>query len=962
MKPLRSLLGGLTLVTISLLILNCGEKSSTGPAPSQQAGMIGSVIVTAEEQQLYTIAGEEVTTLITATVTDTAGAAIPGILVHFTAPDFGAISTPEDSTDNDGKVTVSFSSQGIEGRATITAYVNTIGGGTVSGSTQIDILSLAGLPDDITLSLQPDLLYVVSGMDDSVKVIVRVMDSSNVGIPGLHVYLSTTLGVISYADTTNNSGTVVTYLHTNGEDGLGTVTASVFTMLPDTGSSTSGSPSGSPVWPGIDPGQILVPGIGLQKGSTPEMPRIIDDYVTISVTDTFWVFPIDANGFLMLFSNTDLIYADNGVTVANITALLKDAQNQVIRDAQIILTSDHGAINSPVLTDSTGQAHAIFIDMGIPSAPDTAKIIAKYEPLNIADTIYVMIDSSRFVDHIVLNSAGNTLTANYTDSTRVDATVYLEGNALAPVGTEVFFFLGGDNIGRYRTPLVSVSNAGTATVYYIAGLSTGTDTLYAEVDGIPSNPVAMQLRAGTPAYVTVAVDTNYVWAYSTETVEVTATVIDTTLNPVENGVGVLFTTTLGSVSPEYAQTIDGVATSFLSPSTNAGPAWVKATVGMIMDSTMVTILPSVPSTIGLGAQSTTIQVAGTGGNYQTEIYAEVRDFQGNPVGNDTTVYFRIENDGFPGGGVNLNNNPGDTASAKTIGGIATVALNAGINSGPVTIRAWTYIDEADSIWAVGSLVSIVSGPPDHIDVQLPNNNIRTGGGDVWQVEASALVWDYWGNQVVDGTVIQFYIEPDTSAEIYGNAFTGNENWDEESYPGIAFTTLSYHSPHTNDSVSVYAYCMVLGDSIIGSSAYLLPLSDGNLQMTVVPSDWNFDFPPAGYMVMDPAEMECRAYLTDGHGVPINGSRIVFHSTRGLFYWYMGAQVQCYEKITGPEGLSPLEPWDSTGYAIIYLWTTFGAAFPNPDAIENTAQVYCEVDPYFEVSSDQETVTFTHSAH
>lgn len=959
MKPLRSLTGCLILVAVLMLVLNCGEKSSTGPAQSQVSGSIGSVVVTAEDQQIYTIAGQAVTTFVTATVTDTAGSAVPGIAVFFTAPVFGSISTPMDSTDNEGKVTVTFNSQGGIGNATVTAYVNTVGGGTVSGSTQINIISLAGLPAEITLSLQPDLLYVVAGSEDSVKVTVRVMDSSNVGIPGMNVYLSTSLGVITYADVTSNSGTVVTYINTNNQTGMGIVSASVFTMIPDTGSSTAGSPAGSTLWPGIEPGTVVVPGLGISKGTTPETPRFLDDYLTISVVDTFWIFPVDANGMILIFSNTDLIYADNGVTTANVTALLKDAENQVIRDAQIIFTSNAGTINSPVLTDSTGQAHAVFSDIGIATIPDSARIVAKYTALNLADTLYVTIELARTVNEIVLNSANNSLVANGYDSTRVDATVYLEGNALAPSGTEVFFYVTGDNIGDFEPPVAYVGSGGTATSWYEAGIDIGTDTLYAEVDGFLSNPVPIQLHAGPPTRVTVSVDTNFVWASSQQTVTVTALVEDTTYNPVQNGVGVYFTTSKGSISPEYSQTINGIATSYLSPSTNAGPAWIKAQVGMYVDSTLVTILPSMPSQIGLGAESTSIQVAGTGGDYQTEIHALVTDAQGNPVGNDTTVYFRIENEGFPGGGVNLNN-VGIQATALTNGGVATVSLNAGINSGPVTIRAWTFTSPEDSIWAQGPLVTIVSGPPNHIDVELPNNNIRTGGGDVWQVEVSALVWDYWGNQVVDSTAVHFYILPDSSAEVWGDAFTGNLNWDEASYPGIAFTTLSYHSPHTNDSVGVYAYCMVDGDSIIGSTGYLLPLSDGNLQYAVVPSAWNYDYPPYGYSPMAPAEMQCRAYLTDGHGVPINGSKIVFYSTAGYFYWYMGGQGPSWEKITGPEGLSPLEPYDSTGYAIIYLWTLFDQAFPDPNAAVSNAQTYCEVDPYFEVSSEQVTLTFTHT--
>ncbi len=1064
MKFLRYLSGGLLLAALALLLVNCEQKSSTGPSSTTPTSIIGNVSLTAVSLQLYSIPGTPASTNITATVTDTAGTAVPNILVRFTTPAVGSISSTSDSTDADGKVTVTFNSQGQYGTAVITASV-TSGGDTKTGTISIGVFPLTGLAHDITLSLSPSLLYLASGVDDSIMATVRVFDSLGVGIPAVHVTLGTTMGVVTIADSTDASGTTVTYVHTNEEYGMGLVTASVNTSLPDTSGppdSTEGydPPVGPGTWPGVKTGEVLIKGLGIPKGSISPEPPGTDDIYTIADVDTFWVFPIDqqisdliissyptslsvapdtigsalitasifdsdnngvegvpvsfatnlglltassgmtdstgrksviytslanqyglakiwavvgelsdtceiiiaptasANGSLLIFTDTQLIYADYGITFANITALLKDSDNQVISGVPIIFTADYGTINSPVLTDSTGQAHAIFQDIGFPTYPDSATVIAKYNPLAIADTVRIMIEPERIVDHIVLNTGSNSLLANGVDSTRLDATVYLENNALAPSGTLVNFILGGAASGRFSAPQVQVASAGMATVYYYAGVETGLDSLFAMVDQIYSNAVLMQLISGPPSGIDITVDPTTLPVNSLQMATVTAEVTDTTGNLVGDGEGVFFTTSLGSISPPEAPTLGGVATSYLSASTTAGSAWVKASVAGRTDSTLVTFVPSVPAFISLSADTSAITVAGAGGGNQTGVEALVKDAASNPVGNGIMVHFEIIG-GAGMGGINLNDH-GLEDSTTTSGGVARVVLNSGTVSGPVQIRAWTVLEGGTEISTQQSLVTVVAGPPDFIDINsmsLP----ETGDGDSWRVEVSTLVLDIYGNQVPNGVSVSFTLLPDTSAaQIQGAGTTGNQSWQGNSYPGVAYTTLTYNADETFDVVTIIAYCMVGEDSVIGSQEYQLPLANGDLSLAVVPIAWNFDHPPPGYTTTSPATMDCRAYLVDGHGTPINNAVIIFFSTAGDFFWYQNGTGPSYEKITGPAGFSgpPPEPPDSTGYACIWLLTTQAQAFPDPGAIQTTGQVHCQVAGYFDVTSDPITVTYT----
>src|SRR5262245_37513838 len=65
-----------------------------------------------------------------------------------------------------------------------------------------------------------------------------------------------------------------------------------------------------------------------------------------------------------------------------------------------------------------------------------------------------------------------------------------------------------------------------------------------------------------------------------ETVTVTAVVQKESGQPVQNGTTVMFTTTLGSLSPVSAETTNGIATVVFSAGSTSGTADVTATSGL----------------------------------------------------------------------------------------------------------------------------------------------------------------------------------------------------------------------------------------------------------------------------------------------------------------------------------------------------------------------------------------------
>jgi hypothetical protein len=471
----------------------------------------------------------------------------------------------------------------------------------------------------------------------------------------------------------------------------------------------------------------------------------------------------------------------------------------------------------------------------------------------------------------------------------------------------------------------------------------------------------MHLNPGPPSDVDLSVSQSSISVNSTIPITVTATVTDTTGNPVEDDEGVFFSASLGSINPPLVPTAGGQAVTELLPGTTAGQSWIKAQVGSAIDSILVTFNPIGPAYISLTADNSEIAISPGGDTTFTPIHARVKDASGNFVGNGIMVHFRIVN-GFPGGGVNINNH-GFEDSTVTSGGIASVVLNAGTNPGPVQIRAWTYNDEVPpvEIFSQQTLVTIVAGPPAHIDINFMSDP-QDGGGDVWNLEVSALVEDSLGNEVPDGVSVSFLVIPDTLAEIQGGAVTGNENWNGGTQPGVAFTTLSYHSDEIFEVVTVVAYTMVGEDTISGSQEKRLPIDvNGTLELTVSPIAWNYStMPPPS----DPAIMEMRAVLKDGHENHVDGGVILFQSPKGRAFRYSNGQGETWYAITGPEGFTtppPPEQADSTGVATLWLRTTFAEAFPDPNALETTAQITAILQDYAgSITSPPQTVTFIHN--
>ncbi|MBT3228298.1 MAG: Ig-like domain-containing protein [Candidatus Marinimicrobia bacterium] len=95
---------------------------------------------------------------------------------------------------------------------------------------------------------------------------------------------------------------------------------------------------------------------------------------------------------LNLTADRYVIYADNGKTVAKVTAILTNAVNEPQENATIVFSALSGAIASNISTNSSGQAVATFDDKGQPSTQ--VNIVARYTDGNnntVRDTVIIQV-------------------------------------------------------------------------------------------------------------------------------------------------------------------------------------------------------------------------------------------------------------------------------------------------------------------------------------------------------------------------------------------------------------------------------------------------------------------------------------------------------------------------------------------------------------------------------------------
>lgn len=888
------------------------------------------------------VPNQNATIPVMAVVTDRNRVGVPRAKVNFTIepfipgdPTFGAIALRDtvDVTNSVGQIFADFSTLGGDGRLYVVATVlPTSGSGSDTPIQDRKLITVTRLLADVgsmTMIAQPSFLHLAPDSTGTSLVKALVRGSDGRGLINVPVQFTTDYGTLSYPTPTDSSGVAtVVYSITPQIDfpdpQAAELTATVRADLPGTNRTATVS-------------------IRTQKFSSEV-------------------------GTLVLTTDKNEVYADNGVTAANLLVELKDADRVPMTDKEIIFSVfGEGKVDSArVRTGPDGIARNAFRGLLRPSPEGVpTRVIAKYTPMGLEAFVDITVKERNPIATISLQAGAIQMTAGRGDSTIVVATCVQENGLRAPDGTLVNFTT---NLGRFTADQVYVSGGqGRAETYYVAGALAGVAQLVAYVTNpdssvATSNVVSIVLRPGPPSQIQVRANpTELVTNDPSQYSEITAMVSDTVGNAVDPGTRVTFTTTLGTITNSALTDSSGRAIARLTTGVESGFADIVAEVqgpsGPIQGRTTVRFIAGQPNSIELSATPLQIQVAGTGGIESATLTATVRDANGNLVSAPVPIIFELIRQPAPPRGCNINQH-GQVDSAYTSNGIARVTLNSGTQSGGVLIRAYSWRDpdtRTTMIQVINSQVQVVAGPPELLDIDLNEEGTDAGGG-AWTVMVSARVYDLYRNPVANNIPVTFTVEPDIATIHPGH--TGNGDTPVQ---GLAYAPMQYNSNNTLDTLTITAYVETQDGRRQGERTVALPLQEGQLQLNISPVNWMFDRARPN----DLCNIRVWVVLQDGHQVLVNNGPVLFTTTRAWFYWrdYRGQ----YREYAPPEPAIKYTGWrppkhpndnEEDGVATVYLRGIMDQFFLDPYTLEVTVQIDASVVGYDDVAADPGFVFMT----
>ena len=587
-------------------------------------------------------------------------------------------------------------------------------------------------------------------------------------------------------------------------------------------------------------------------------------------------------------ADPDTIYADNNITYSVIEVLVKDDKNFVVVNENVTFRTDLGNIIYQVATDSTGIASTTFWDSGVIGLATIEAFVS-----DISASIQVVIEETPQIESLTLSLNSNELNIDETTIIRASAQNAL-GNV--PDGTLIVFETtrgffrdeGGIELGTLTQ--IQTTN-GVAKVYFNAGTQKGVATITALIsDLVVSENIT--IHPGSPTFLYLTPEVTEVQVGSNEDVLIIAQVEDKYHNAMDSGVGVEFSTSLGSII-EYDNTDSlGIAETIFSPGITAGSALIEAVADSATASTVITVVSDEVYSIEFAfSQQVDIQVQGTGGQESFEFQVNLYDMNGNLIDYSTTVWFKFINGPD---GTNINNliilpfpDP-DSLSVESTNGHAIVSVSSGEVSGTVALKAYTYNTSGQEIFSIKTNIVVHAGPPNSVDISIGGHDtgVEMGAG-IWQIECAALLNDEYGNPVDYGTAVWFSLPDDPDwATIEAAAYVGNENANGDSLEGIAYTLLNYEGSHTNDSlvIQVEVSGNEPGQVFINQEIVYLPIQYLTIDIVAVPEhiDWDtYNNPPdwRDHTV----ELSPKVYVTvkDGQNNPIHGQTVVFSSSLGI---------------------------------------------------------------------------------
>lgn len=446
---------------------------------------------------------------------------------------------------------------------------------------------------------------------------------------------------------------------------------------------------------------------------------------------------------MQISASPGTIIAD-GQSQSEIKVVIKETTSHIaIPDGSVYFSTTLGTIPNTSMTNNAGVA---TVSLSSGSSVGNATVVARYGN-TIRDTVIVAFQPS-IPTYLDVTASPPVIPADGQTESIIKATVNDATQNPVPDGIPVNFNIiegiGGTIVNQRVTVNGVASSALTSTAQGIIKIRVSVGSLADTVDVV--------CTVGEVNQVLVTADRDSMMADGIETASIEAKVMDAQGNPV-SGITVQFTASLGDITQNAPTNSEGVASAQFTSSV-VGTATITATVGNVVGTKIIRLLPGGPNSIVLRFNPTSIGVRATGQVQTAIVEAEVRDSKNNPVIDATMVQFSIL--AGPGGGEELSTDD----PIPTVGGIARVALSSGTVSGNVRVQAEVIDDEGNPVIAIASEILIHAGEPyieDVNDIRTTHLTVAANRLNIWTVldttKISIMVLDKYNNPVQQGTAV-----------------------------------------------------------------------------------------------------------------------------------------------------------------------------------------------------------------
>jgi adhesin/invasin len=504
------------------------------------------------------------------------------------------LDTAEQVTDEQGVVRIDLSA--AYGTNALEITVETSNG--TSNSVIVEVDEEATVVGSISLSAGTS--GMVANGNTSTKIRATVLDKNGAPAPGIEVDFDTTLGSLTPTTAaTGSDGIAEVSLKTGITIGTATVTgnASGFTDTVDV-DFTAGAPANI----SID----LLPDSVPPEGSA--------------------------------------------TIVATVTDSLGNPLSGEPLNFKVSRNNSQGASISPTTstTNANGEATAVYT-AGVEEATDFIMVVAASRQ-SIFKTAEIEVDADIEIGAITLTATEESIPADGSSSTGIQATVTDSAGNPVPRGTRVSF---STSLGRFSGGSSQISRetadaSGTIVVTLIAGTEAGTANVTATSGGASQSiQVAFEGSGLTVGQIDVRVVDTTLDADGNSQTSVIATV-KTADNQAVPDATVTFSTTAGTITTPHTTDENGQATATLTSDRFVGPVTVTAESQGISDTATLSF---VGITLEVEARPTSLNFNGSGtASDPSTITATLKDAAGVPIAGETITFTAdADNDGTPEG-------------------------------------------------------------------------------------------------------------------------------------------------------------------------------------------------------------------------------------------------------------------------------------------------------------------------